>query len=94
MKRIDFSKIFFHPHILASCLAGESFFPFHMTIGLTNRCNHKCLWCYAEYQKVKQATIDAEVLIKNLAQMSKRGLEAVTIVGGGNRPSILISWIS
>lgn len=70
--------------------------PVHMTIGLTNYCNHKCPWCYINWNQAGRASersgagdasrraINADDrLIEAIAEACTLGLKAVTIVGDG-----------
>jgi radical SAM protein with 4Fe4S-binding SPASM domain len=70
--------------------------PVHMTIGLTNYCNHKCSWCYINWHQagrasersgsgdIKRKAINADWrLIEAVGEARQLGLKAVTIVGDG-----------
>lgn len=70
--------------------------PVHMTIGFTNYCQHKCPWCYINWQQsgrtslrsgngeLKRKAINADDrLIEAVGEAVDMGLKAVTIVGDG-----------
>lgn len=70
--------------------------PVHMTIGLTNYCNHRCPWCYINWNQAGRASersgagdaarraVNADQrLIDAIADAHRMGLKAVTIVGDG-----------
>jgi len=70
--------------------------PIHMTIGLTNYCNHKCSWCYINWNQAgrtsersgagdaKRRAVNADWrLIEAVGEARDMGLKAVTIVGDG-----------
>ncbi|OHC75292.1 MAG: hypothetical protein A3G18_02555 [Rhodospirillales bacterium RIFCSPLOWO2_12_FULL_58_28] len=64
--------------------------PVHMTIGFTNYCNHKCPWCYINWNQAGRAgdagqrAVNADDrLIEAIAEARAIGLQAVTIVGDG-----------
>ncbi|MCX7172318.1 MAG: radical SAM protein [Proteobacteria bacterium] len=65
--------------------------PVHMTIGLTNYCNHRCKWCYIDWNQAKRTGEDGQQrainadwrLIEAVADAHRLGLKAVTIVGDG-----------
>lgn len=71
--------------------------PIHMTIGLTNYCNHKCSWCYINWhqagklsdrsgyegEKPKKAINASWRIIEAVGEARQLGLKAVTIVGDG-----------
>lgn len=92
----DPRKLFHHTdrvHELAS--TGDTR-PVHMTIGLTNYCNHKCPWCYINWHQAgrnstrsgagnagRRAINADDRLIGAVAEARTLGLKAVTIVGDG-----------
>jgi len=70
--------------------------PIHMTIGLTNYCNHRCPWCFINWNQAGRAAersgnadgrrqaVNAERrLIEAVGEAAAMGLKAVTIVGDG-----------
>src|SRR3990167_5545379 len=90
-------KVFHHSDRIAELQATGDTRPVHMTIGLTNYCNHACPWCYIEWKKAgplsmlrsghvapQQPAINApERLIEAVGEAKELGLKAVTIVGDG-----------
>jgi len=83
--RLSFEKIFYHPVPLRQFLVTGDCFPIHMTIGFTNYCSERCLWCNCEYENRsgKKHSISPEVLIGFLGDAAKAGLKSVSIVGSG-----------
>ena len=70
--------------------------PIHMTIGFTNYCQHKCPWCYINWQQsgrtslrsgngdlLRKAINADDRLIQAVEEAVSMGLKAVTIVGDG-----------
>ena len=71
--------------------------PIHITVGLTNFCNHKCPWCYINWNQSGQQNkrsgtinrpppkpIQADLkIIEALKEAKEMGLKAITIVGDG-----------
>ena len=68
----------------------------HMTVGLTNYCNHKCPWCSVNWKQAGRASersgagkpnrkpVNASPrLIEAIGEARDMGLKAVTIVGNG-----------
>ncbi len=83
MKRIDFSKILYHPETLINYKETGRINPYHMSIGFISKCNHNCRWCYIDYAK-QGIAIDRETLLNALREAHEQwGLKAVTIVGMG-----------
>lgn len=80
--------------------------PVHMTIGFTNYCNHKCPWCYINWNqagraggrsgagRTEQRAVNADDrLIEAVAEARAIGLRAVTIVGDGE-PTLHKKFVS
>lgn len=81
---LNFEKLIFKPEILLKVKNKEKFFPLHMTISLTNYCNHKCIWCSVyEYQQGKAIFFKADKLVAFLEKAAVLGLQAVTYIGKG-----------
>ena len=70
--------------------------PVHMTLGFTNYCQHKCPWCYINWQqagrnslrsgngtKERKAINADDRYIEAVKEARDLGLKAVTIVGDG-----------
>ena len=92
----DSKKIFRHiKHVYELYATGDTT-PVHMTIGFTNYCQHKCPWCYINWQQAgsnsersgagdkNRKAINADNrLIAAVKEAAEMGLKAVTIVGDG-----------
>ncbi len=89
-------KIFHHSDRIHELQATGDTRPVHMTIGLTNYCNHKCSWCYINWHQAGRASersgagdrsrksLNADQrLIEAVGEARDMGLKAVTIVGDG-----------
>jgi radical SAM protein with 4Fe4S-binding SPASM domain len=85
INRYNFNKIFYHKERLLTFLKSGNSTPIHLTIGFTGYCNHRCLWCTAEYvhSKKLKIEIDPKVLLKFLKEAYDNGLKSLTIVGSG-----------
>lgn len=94
----DPRKIFHHADRVFELWRDGDTRPVHMTIGLTNYCNHKCPWCYINWNQAGRASersggeqadagrraINADWrLIEAVGEAAAIGLKAVTIVGDG-----------
>ena len=68
----DFTKkILFHPEQIASYKNNERPFPITLEIDLTNRCNHRCNFCfYAEHIGVEadKPSLNTELLMQRLTE--------------------------
>lgn len=89
-------KLFYHTEKVNELKSTGDTCPIHITIGLTNFCNHKCPWCYINWNQSGQQSkrsgtdkpppkpIQANLEIVNaLKEAKEMGLRAVTIVGDG-----------
>jgi len=81
---LGFEKILFHPEKLEKLRNNQPQFPVHVTMSLSNYCNHGCLWCSVyEYQQSKAKNMDYDTMINWLRKAAGRGLKAVGYVGNG-----------
>ena len=90
-------KVFFHTDRIHELATTGDTRPIHMTIGLTNYCNHKCAWCYINWNQAgklsersgnhglnsKKAINADNRIVEAVAEARELGLKAVTIVGDG-----------
>lgn len=81
--RIDTHKLIYHPETVARWLKGENIYPIELEIGLTNACNHRCIFCSVDYMGYKPEFLDAEILIRNLAELAPKGLKSIVYAGEG-----------
>lgn len=81
--RMDSHKLIFHPQRVAEWLQGKVIYPVEMEIGLSGACNHRCIFCAVDYMDYKPQLLDAEVLIKNLRVLGKKGLKSIIYAGEG-----------
>lgn len=81
--RLDSHKLLYHPKAVSKWLEGENIYPIELEAGLTNACNHRCIFCAVDYTGYKAKFINKEVLLKNLEEISKRGLKSVIYAGEG-----------
>jgi len=93
----DPRKVFHHTDRIHELATSGDTRPIHMTIGLTNYCNHKCSWCYINWNQAgklsersgnhglnsKKAINAGERIIEAVGEARDLGLKAVTIVGDG-----------
>jgi radical SAM protein with 4Fe4S-binding SPASM domain len=92
----DSRKIFHHIDRVHDLWKTGDTVPVHMTVGLTNYCQHKCPWCYINYDQAganskrsgsgdpsKKAINADDKLINAVLDAQKMGLKAVTLVGDG-----------
>jgi radical SAM protein with 4Fe4S-binding SPASM domain len=62
--------------------SNEYFYPQHMMIELTSRCNLKCIHCYRESEPTKDDELPLEILISSLDELKNIGVNIVELTGG------------
>ncbi|MCE1225278.1 MAG: radical SAM protein [Geobacteraceae bacterium] len=87
MNRLSFEKVFYHTKALNSFLDRGDCYPVHMIVGLTNCCNHACIWCYG-YDTISAHYNDNDfappaMIINTVKEAAQLGLKAITLVGTG-----------
>lgn len=81
--RMDTHKLIFHPERVAAWMKGENIYPIELEAGLTNACNHRCIFCALDYTEYHPDMINTQMLLDNLKELSKRGLKSVVYAGEG-----------
>lgn len=81
--RMDSHKLIYHPDVVARWLNGENIYPIELEIGLTNACNHRCIFCAVDYTEYKPEKINADILKNNLTELSSKGVKSIIYAGEG-----------
>lgn len=81
--RMDSHKLIYHPDIVAKWLEKGDVYPIELEIGLTNACNHRCIFCAVDYTGYKPDRIDSKLLIENLRELAPKGLKSIIYAGEG-----------
>ena len=81
--RMDSHKLIYHPETVSQWLKGENIYPIEIEIGLTNACNHRCIFCAVDYTGYKPDRLDSQILLKNLEQLAPRGVKSIIYAGEG-----------
>ena len=79
---IDSHKLMFHPERIDEWMKKGDCPPIYLEIGLTNICNHKCIFCGLDWAKGTN-TLDTNVLLENLKDMAEFGVKSVCFSGAG-----------
>ena len=81
VENFDFSKkILYHPEKITAYKEGQRPFPTTIEVDLTNRCNHRCSFCYyAEHIGVEadKPSLDTDLLKDRLVEAKKLGAKYV-----------------
>lgn len=81
--RMDSHKLIYHPEAVAMWLKGENIYPIELEIGLTNACNHRCIFCAVDYTGYRPDRIDSGILAKNLEELVGKGTKSIIYAGEG-----------
>jgi cyclic pyranopterin phosphate synthase len=81
--QIDNHKLMYHPERVEEWKSKGDCSPIYAEIGLTNRCNHKCVFCALDYLEHQSADINSNVLYSNLEDMAYYGVKSVMFAGEG-----------
>jgi radical SAM protein with 4Fe4S-binding SPASM domain len=79
----DSHKLIYHPERVARWLATGDCPPIYVEIGLTNRCNHHCIFCALDWLEKKPEFIDADLMKRCLTDMHESGVKSVMFAGEG-----------
>ncbi len=81
--RMDSHKLIYHPDIVARWLKGENIYPIELEVGLTNACNHRCIFCAVDYTGYQPDRINSNILLHNLKELAPRGVKSIIYAGEG-----------
>ncbi len=81
--RMDSHKLIYHPDVVARWMKGENIYPIELEVGLTNACNHRCIFCAVDYTGYRPDRIDSHIFIKNLEELAPRGVKSIIYAGEG-----------
>jgi GTP 3',8-cyclase len=84
---LDGHKLMLHPDKAALWKKTGDCYPLHVEIGLTGRCNQKCIFCALDFVNHKSEDIDKDVMIKTLEDMAQHEVRSV-MFGGEGEPLI------
>ncbi len=80
---VDNHKLMYHPERVAEFKKKGDCFPVYVEIGLTNACNHKCIFCALDFLGNRGDFIDSQILTSNLKYMAENGIKSVMFAGEG-----------
>ena len=67
--RMDSHKLIYHPERVAAWQRGENIYPIELEIGLTNACNHRCVFCAVDYTGYRPTMFDGQVLKERIIKV-------------------------
>ena len=60
---VDNHKLMYHPERISQWNKEKDCYPIYIEVGLTNACNHKCVFCALDYLECGADFIDSNILI-------------------------------
>lgn len=81
--RMDSHKLIYHPETVARWLKGENIYPIEIEISPSGSCNHRCVFCAVDYIGYQPNFLDKDIILRDISQMSKKGLKSVICSGEG-----------
>ncbi len=81
--RMDSHKLIYHPEVVAKWMRGENIYPIEIEISPSGACNHRCVFCAVDYIGYKPFFLNKDVILRDISQMSKKGLKSVICSGEG-----------
>lgn len=76
-------KLYHHLDELIKWKNGEYFPPIFIEVSPTDRCNHKCHFCYTSYLWSKKMEIPDELLVNIFRDLGKAGVKSIMVQGTG-----------
>lgn len=83
MVEIDNHKLQYHPERVAEWIKKGDCYPVYVEMGLTNNCNHNCIFCALDYLKEKGDFINKDVAVSSLDDMAYHGVKSIMFAGEG-----------
>lgn len=81
--RMDSHKLIYHPEAVAKWMKGENIYPIEVELSPSGACNHRCVFCAVDYIGYQPDFLDRDIILRNISQMSKKGLKSAICSGEG-----------
>jgi radical SAM protein with 4Fe4S-binding SPASM domain len=79
----DSHKLIYHPDRVHEWRVREDCFPIYVEVGVTNRCNHRCIFCALDWLKRQPVSIETSVLLPAICDMAEHGIKSIMFAGEG-----------
>lgn len=76
-------KLFHHLDRVQSFMNDEYFPPIHIEIGISDKCNQNCHFCYTKYLGHQQLEIPRDLLLKIMRELGDAGVRSIFFQGTG-----------
>lgn len=81
--RMDSHKLIYHPQRVSEWMEGKNIYPIELEIGLTNACNHRCVFCAVDYTGYQPVRMEGHLLKKRIKEFSQKGVKSIIYAGEG-----------
>ncbi len=82
--RMDSDKLLWHmPRVMQHFDRGQRIAPVYLDIGVTKKCNIKCIYCFGFSQHMTGEIIKRDALLTTFYQAPRLGVKAIGIIGDG-----------
>ena len=79
---VDSHKLMYHPKRVAEWQEKNDCYPIYVEIGLTNICNHKCIFCGLDWARGTN-TLKTDILLERIKEMAELGVKSICFSGAG-----------
>ena len=76
--KIDNTSLIYHPKRLVEWMEKGDCYPINVEIGITNLCNHNCIFCGLDWVPRTKQCLDKNVLFTALENMETHGVKSIT----------------
>lgn len=83
IKDVDSHKLMYHPENVTQWVQNGITPPLHAEIGVTNKCNNKCIFCTLDWIERGVNDIDSNIMINCLKELGELGTKSVYYAGEG-----------
>ncbi len=77
--RIDDTSLIYHPKRLVEWLEKGDCYPINVEIAITNKCNHKCVFCGLDWVPRTKEDLDTKILLNAFPDMAEHGVKSITL---------------
>ena len=81
--RITSHKLNFHPDRVAKWMDTREEYPINAEIAISGACNHRCIFCSADYMKYVPTFLTRDLMRERMKEMHELGLKSVLLAGNG-----------
>ena len=80
---IDSQKLIYHIPELSRWINGEIVYPIYIDLGLTSRCNHRCIFCAFDFLGYEPIDLDINCLKNFIQEAARKGVKSIMFAGEG-----------